>query len=259
MPSYSAELLPALAPDYRESIPALHDAARERNERGQLDRLNLDKGNKEQYLESIVREIGLRLCAIKENIFEIGHLLTEIKSLLYGKFQKWGEENLPFSMKTAQNYMNVYRQCLGMPELVSLFKPSILYHVCSHRCPERFRQELFSNARGAYDFSLKEFMKVLVRYTNGEIDIESAEVQDLLKSQKNHKTNQTCISELKKVKRELEGRLNNIKKLNESSSVNPLITEEGNLEEEKYEEIEDMLEGFVSKIESKIYMLEQET
>ena len=82
------------------------------------------------------------------------------------------------------NFMRVYETCLGAPELVEYFDPSVLYEICRPSFPGDLRQELFANATGVYDVKYKELLEVAFKWKSGEINIGSPEVQDLLKRQK---------------------------------------------------------------------------
>ena len=67
-------------------------------------------------LPLIVNEINARVLRGKREIYEIGRLLTKAKSLVgHGKFKKWVKDNVKeFGYQTANNFMNVYRYCLGL-------------------------------------------------------------------------------------------------------------------------------------------------
>ena len=56
------------------------------------------------------REIFQQAETMLQNIMQIGGLLVQRKQKLpHGQFTKWVEENLPFTTRTAQNYMKVFR------------------------------------------------------------------------------------------------------------------------------------------------------
>jgi hypothetical protein len=58
---------------------------------------------------SLHNEITGYLCMSVEKAVRIGQLLAEQKSsLLHGDFGKWIEANLPFTDRTARNYMRLY-------------------------------------------------------------------------------------------------------------------------------------------------------
>jgi hypothetical protein len=54
-------------------------------------------------------KISQQVKSILPKIMRIGELLVEQKQKLpHGQFTKWVEENLPFTIRTAQNYMKVF-------------------------------------------------------------------------------------------------------------------------------------------------------
>ena len=58
-------------------------------------------------------------------------------------------------------------------------------------------------------------------------------------------------------KRDLNSRLKTIKKLNQSSIIYPLLKEQDPETDERYIDIEEMIETFVSELNVKIKMLSQ--
>lgn len=62
-------------------------------------------------IESLHGEIESALKVCLDKAIRIGLLLTEAKeSLQHGEFGAWVDENLSFSMRTAQRYMKVYQR-----------------------------------------------------------------------------------------------------------------------------------------------------
>ena len=242
---------------FDSSNSELNDAVRERENRNyQFSRQALADDEIQIYVESVTNEIHFRIGSIKRNIFEIGKLIIDVKQLLkQGQFSRWIKNDRQVSMNTANNFMNVYRVCLGTPELVTHFKPSILYKICSPSFPDDLRQELLINAKGVYHHSLKEFLIVVTKFRNGEIGIDSDEVQKLLRQQKNKESGVRYLAELKAIKRDLKNRLKTINKLNQSSIVYPLLKEQDPETDERYLEIEEMIEKFVDKVNFEINML----
>ena len=98
------------------SLIELKEASLLRNSRGgDFNFRSLKKYEEEDYIESVTKEINIRLVSIKKQTFEIGGLLLSVKQILGEKgkanFGTWIEENFPFSHKTANNYMIVYKLC----------------------------------------------------------------------------------------------------------------------------------------------------
>jgi len=233
------------------SLDDLKEAVFLRNYRGgEYDIHSLRGENKGLYIESVAEEIHLRLNSIKKQIFEIGGLLYSVKRLVEkGTFCDWIKDNFPFSHKTANNYMNVYKACLGLPEIVDMFKPSILYEITNPKFPEELREEIFSSVKGqVVDLDKKELLEVLVKYQKGEIALKSSKVRNLIRHQKDEQIQKRYEIELKAAKRDIAKRLSTVKKLNETKDMEPLLTNRGPNIAKKYKEIEEMLEGFIGKV-----------
>lgn len=104
----------------------------------------------EKQLESLKNEIQVRLRITAQEIFLIGELLILSKQICRTggfKFQEWISENFTFSYETANNFMNVYKHCLGYRELAMQIKPSVLYKLASPGFPNELRRYLFEETR----------------------------------------------------------------------------------------------------------------
>lgn len=80
-----------------------------------------------QRINELYREISKLFVANVEKAIEIGDLLLEVKRTLdYGQFTPWIEENFPFSTKTAQKWMTLalnkkeLKKCLKGNKALSL-------------------------------------------------------------------------------------------------------------------------------------------
>jgi hypothetical protein len=73
----------------------------------------LDATNETDCVDEICRlhgEIFQQAEAMLVKVLRVGELLVQQKQKLpHGQFTKWVEENLPFTTRTAQNYMKVFR------------------------------------------------------------------------------------------------------------------------------------------------------
>jgi hypothetical protein len=177
-----------------------------------------------EYLDSVKEEIHIRSGATAYQCFEIGGLLVDVKDLLpHGRFERWIDENFQFSRRTALNYCRVYRVCLGQQELVEFFKPSILYHLCAPDFPKDLREVIFDNATGVYDLSQKELLEVAIKYNRGEIKVDSLEVQNLLKKQKDQKCYERLEILLRALRRVLEDHRGKFISVVGRNMANPLI------------------------------------
>ena len=215
----------------------------------------------DQYTGSVLDEINLRLVSMRKQVYEIGGLLIDVKRVLGEgwemKFGEWVGYNLPFSHRTANNYMNVYKVCMGTPELADMFKSSILYTIASEKFPDELRQELLDNAKGEYDFTQKELAVVLKKYANEEIDLESEEVKDMIFKQKSSQDDARYKAELKGMKSELEKRLQTLEKLNKFGLMEPSLPEQDNKPVKKHFDLEEKIEDFIDWIDHTIVNFHQ--
>jgi hypothetical protein len=71
-----------------------------------------DESNNKDCTEEIINlhdEISQQVKSILPKIMRIGELLVEQKQKMqHGQFTQWVTDNLPFSVRTAQNYMKVF-------------------------------------------------------------------------------------------------------------------------------------------------------
>jgi len=71
-------------------------------------------------LDWIAREIHIRLRIAKNEIFKIGELLVNAKTLCQQQsiaFKDWISDNFDFSYETAHNFMLVYKNCFAVRNL----------------------------------------------------------------------------------------------------------------------------------------------
>jgi hypothetical protein len=137
-------------------------------------------------LYDMVTEINERVTRFKREIYEIGRVLTEAKDMLgHGRFIKWHRANFDFSYPTANNFMNVYKHCIGYPELVQTIKPSVLYKIASSKFPKDLREFLFENHHRLDDISNEKINRICKLFKDGRIDLKSHEIQDLIKYKEN--------------------------------------------------------------------------
>jgi hypothetical protein len=72
--------------------------------------MNLDK-TRIQEIVQLHKEVANHLSQSLEKAIRIGQLLSEQKKALeHGKFTPWIDANLPFTDRTARNYMRLYRE-----------------------------------------------------------------------------------------------------------------------------------------------------
>ena len=234
-----------------KTLDILQDAKTMSTEREKaFDPSNLKKEKVQKYIDSIRDEINLHMTAMRYQVYEIGRLLYEVKKLLpHGEFDSWIEGNFAFSKSTALNFMNVYTACMGCPELVEYFKPSALYEICAPRFPEDLKKELFENATGVYDINKKELLEVAFKWRNKEVNIDSPEVQSLLKRQKDQSFWKRYKIEFDALKTALTGFKKKFKSLNDRHIAFPLLNKKDNAKDDRYLEIVDMISTFIGEVE----------
>jgi hypothetical protein len=111
-----------------------------------------------QRIVALHNEVTSHLKMSLQKAIEVGELLTEQKqSLNHGDFTPWIKDNLPFTEKTAQNYMRLHRERDRLKtETVSDLKSA--YKLLSAPENDREQVEALQHAAGALDF---DFCRVL--------------------------------------------------------------------------------------------------
>jgi hypothetical protein len=255
-------------PGHRSTEPALSelfDAKRERDNRENTFNPNLltDDDKREEYLASILNKLRIRGMALKYQIYEIGRLLCDAKRVLsHGEFKPWIVEHFDHSYRTAKNCMNVYMVCLGQPEIVQYFNPSCLYIICSPKFPPDLKTALFENVTGPVDLNRKELVETALKFRNGEIDIESEDVQRILQDQKNLDLKERYCIELRALKSIIRTRFKKIQALYSKRSSHPLIKPHSATPMEEMDwsdEIDEKITDFLGSLEYSIRKLKSET
>lgn len=123
----------------------------------------------EEQLKKIKSEIKARVKITAHEIFKIGELLQLAKrACRIGKihFKVWIQENFDFSYETANNFMNVHKQCLGMRSIAVKLPISILYKISSPSFPEELRDYLFTQGN-IEDMTNMDLENLTKRYEEG--------------------------------------------------------------------------------------------
>lgn len=131
-------------------------------------------------LEQLKKEINLRVKITKNEIFKIGELLIHAKNLCQQegiKFQEWISKNFDFSYETANNFMNVYKNCFGFRSIAMSLKPSILYQISAPSFPEELRNYLFDadNLNKITNGKLKEIVQ---KYKEGGFEAIQDDIEE---------------------------------------------------------------------------------
>lgn len=239
----------------------LREAIKVRNEREKnFEEEFKDDREREDYLESISKEINLRFGAFRNQIFEVGRLLVEAKKKHLGTFGEWVGHNCPFSRRTATNFMGVYEACLGRPELVEFFPVSSLYVICSESYPDDIRKLLFDHASGPYDLGKKELLSVAMSYRNGEISLDSPEVQGLLRRKRNDDLLHRVRCELEALEKQILARQTLFKAAVSRLNPQPLAdgsTGEDEGEEEFIRKLSVMYSRFIKEVQVRIAQIDR--
>lgn len=86
----------------------------------------------------------------------------------HGEFKDWIRgQKFDFSYQTANNFMKVYRTCLGSPHLVQTIPASILYQIDSTHFPRDLREFLFESADGLKEIKNKKIRDISKRVKKG--------------------------------------------------------------------------------------------
>jgi predicted transcriptional regulator len=168
------------------------------------EKLRIVEDDDQEQLPQIRKDILDITTNMKTDIYRMGELLVKAKKILgHGGFTIWIEENFEFSSQQANNFMNVYRHCLGRPELVKTIKASLLYQITSPGFPDDLREHILSNGKNLKKIKGKEFRKVYDNFKSGKLDLKSKEIKRLFKQNKNkayEKEIADQITKLKKIK-----------------------------------------------------------
>jgi len=172
----------------------------------QLEHFRNDTENP-AHLTLLAEEIKQRTISIKKNILEIGRLFAEASAMLSNEdFINFAKEHCGYSKSTAYNFINLYTHCAGCPQIVEKIKPSVLYQITSLKFPKKLRKYLLDNAEIVDSISVKEIKDISKKFTSGELTLESEEIKDLLKYNKDQ-------DEFKYYWHEINKRIEGLKKL----------------------------------------------
>jgi hypothetical protein len=92
-------------------------------------------------LRRTTRMVAQEVCHQSRSILRVGQLLLNIKpSLEHGVFTRYVESELPFTLRTAENYMRAAGLLAGSKtEIVSLLSPTAMYALAARTMPEDTR------------------------------------------------------------------------------------------------------------------------
>ncbi|MDB4442246.1 DUF3102 domain-containing protein [bacterium] len=203
-------------------------------------------------LSLMVDEVNLRVQNIKRELYEIGRVLTEAKKIIgHGGFQDWMEAEFDFSYQTANNFMHVYQCCLGRPQLVEDFKPSLLYILTAPKFQENIRELFFKHASFFKKIGNKAAKEIAIKYGNGEYGPDHQKVKALIKYLEDQDSCDGYSDQLEKSMRSLNGLHDTV--INEVEGISwPLLNghQKTKLTNTQYQEISKLIQGMVEAVES---------
>jgi hypothetical protein len=135
----------------------------------------------ENQLVAIRDEIKIRVKITKNEIFKIGELLIYAKNICQQtgkKFQEWISNNFDFSYETANNFMNVYKYCLGTRWIAMNVKSSILYKIATPGFPEELRQLLFDTEQ-LDEMTNGRLREITSRFKEGGFEAIKDDIEEL--------------------------------------------------------------------------------
>lgn len=164
-------------------------------------------------LESIAEEIKVRCKITANEVFKIGELLITAKKLCQEQqvgFRLWIKKNCDFSNKMANNFMNVFKSCLGYKKVALAVPPSILYKISEPSCPDELRAWLFDQGNlekltnGKCQQLIKKFKEEGLEAI--EQDVEDISRDEYVRRQINNTVDQAqkCVVLLNKLQKNIQ-------------------------------------------------------
>lgn len=139
-------------------------------------------------LEDIACEINARVKITVHEVFKIGELLCIAKGICQQEgrgFQDWIHKTFKFSYPLAINFMNVYKQCMGLFDVAVHVHVSILYKISGPSFPEELRTFLLTQGN-LEEITCSHVDNLYKKYKEGGYKFEAI-ADDI--NNKNHKQN----------------------------------------------------------------------
>jgi hypothetical protein len=156
-----------------------------------------DDPKNDKQLPLMADEIRARGGVIKREMYEKGRVLIEAKALVeHGKFKRWIGQEFDFSYQTANNFMNVYKSCLGRRQVVETIPASILYKIASPGFPKDLREFIYTNVYRIEEIKIKKIKDISKRVKKGELPLDSPEVLRLVEWRENNQQAKAYEAEL---------------------------------------------------------------
>lgn len=157
---------------------SIYDTAKWLGDTTDFELEHLNPGVKLTHLKD---EIKTRIRITQQEIFYIGKLLCYAKEICQENgmsFKKWIEKSFDFKYETANNFMNVFKNCFGFREVAFQVPISILYKLSSPSFPQELREYIFLKV----DFkksSSEIFTKMADKYRKGGIEAVEQDVMEI--------------------------------------------------------------------------------
>ena len=117
-------------------------------------------------LAAIAGSIHARLVSMQKDVFQIGYDLLRAKKLLgHGNFRNWIKSEFAWSVRTAQNFMNVATRLGDKSESLSHLGVEALYKLAAPSTPEEVIEAVTSMAKAGEKVTSMA-VKGLVRQTS---------------------------------------------------------------------------------------------
>jgi Protein of unknown function (DUF3102) len=153
-------------------------------------------------LRNQTKRIRDRLRNTMEAIIEIGRdLLAVQEKLEHGQFCKWVEAECGFTVRSADNYMNVARMAADNLETVSILPPAVAYLIAPKKTPADILDQVLAAAAAGETIDPKVVKGQLTRARH----VRDEEFREALKKQKRsaaHKRWRDAKSEKSRVESE---------------------------------------------------------
>jgi hypothetical protein len=146
-----------------------------------IEQKRLFKGSLDD-LAIIEEEIRIRVKITQQEIFKIGELLMIGKQICLERgigFEQWIIESFDFSKKTAENFMNIYKNCLGYKPIALKLPVSILYQIARPSVSNELREFLFEQGNIVQIIKNNRISQLVTKWNQGGKDAIEADIIEL--------------------------------------------------------------------------------
>jgi hypothetical protein len=140
-----------------------------------------DTKDTSRQLRMLENEIKIRLRITSHEVFIIGELLSMAKQICTEKgirFKLWIIKAFSFSYETANNFMNVYKYCLGHRTIAALLPLSLLYKIGAPNFPQELREYIFQTFSKLESITDSILKRMLEKYKAGGIEAVEKDIEN---------------------------------------------------------------------------------